>query len=178
MGSPCCGPRRKEGTRPDPSGCEPRLSGDGEATTSPLAGCDRVSENPIGARQGEPQSLAARGPDQAADQGKSKGLVALPSACPRRLDVNGPGLGQSPWASAERGHGPSVGAELARPADPRPQSKDPGRHRDRCAERLDNESLSPARLVSAEGWGAQATGVRRGSMGHVQPALGPQPTKP
>lgn len=62
--------------------------------------------------------------------------------------------------------------------NPSPQSKDPGSHRDSCGEQLVEDYRSPARLVSAGGLGAQASGVR---MGHhcrvaVQPALSPQPS--
>lgn len=88
----------------------------------------------------------------------------------------------------DRAHGPRPNPatvrvrELSWPGlhNPRPQSKDPGSHRDSHGERLVEEYLSPARLVSARGLRAQATGVRIGHhcRADVQPALCPQPSWP
>ena len=61
------------------------------------------------------------------------------------------------------------------PHNPCPKSKDPGSH----GEQLVEEYLSPARLVSAKGLGAQAAGLRVGQhpRAGVRPALGPQPSR-
>lgn len=71
-----------------------------------------------------PEGLPSRVPARL-HQRKNKGLVALPSAYPSRSDVNGPGLGQNPPASAKPSHCPSAGAELARPAQSPPTEQGP-----------------------------------------------------
>lgn len=73
--------------------------------------------------------------------------------------------------ACNRAHGPWPGTAAVRvrelgwqgPYNPRPQSKDPGSRRDSHGERLVQEYLSPARLVSAGGLGLRPQGSAWGT---------------
>ena len=62
-------------------------------------------------------------------RGRAETDQLCPLPTPSRLDVNGPGLGQSPWALAKQSQRPSAGAELAEPAQHPPPGQGPGQPR-------------------------------------------------